>query len=207
MGRIYMRVRTVVRRSAGRMTSRVSSYKLGRVVECESHHEARFVYRADQDPAIVSFTEQPVRLRYPVEGVLRTHFPDFLVQMKDRVEFIEVKSARDAASPEISTRTDILIETLAPGGFGYRIATHEELGRQPSLDNVILLRRYRMQPVSDEDTARVMDAVGNGGATVPSLRASGIPPDALLSLASRNIIQFDLDQPFDEAALFLGSAR
>jgi hypothetical protein len=189
------------------MTSRVSSYKLGRVVECESHHETRFVYRADQDSAIISFTEQPVRLRYPVEGVLRTHFPDFLVRLKDRVEFVEVKSARDAASPEISARTAILIETLAPGGFGYRIATHEELARQPSLDNVILLRRYWMQPVSDEDAAQVMDAVGNGGATVPSLQASGIPPDALLSLASRNIIQFDLDQPFDEAALFLGSAR
>lgn len=202
-----MRVRTVVRRSAGRMTSRVSSYKLGRMVECESHYESRFVYRADQDPAIISFTEQPVRIRYPIDGVLKTHFPDFLVRRQDQVEFVEVKSARDAASSEISARTAILIETLAPGGFGYRIATHEELSRQPSLDNVILLRRYRMQPVSDEDAARVMEALAQGGATVASLQASGVPSDALLSLASRNIIQFDLDQPIDEATLFVGIAR
>jgi len=189
-----MRLRKVIRRTNRLVTSKVPSLKVGRVIACESRAEKHFVYRLDLDPTVVTFTEQPAEIQYPVDGVLRRHFPDFLVQRTTGPEFVEVKRAVDAARPEIANRTAILTAALAAQAIGYRVVTHEEIEAQPGLGNVRRLIRCRTTPVDPANADAVVAAVDVSFAMrLGDLVAGGFSRETVLSLVANGRLWLDID--------------
>jgi hypothetical protein len=64
----------------------------------------------DSEPTVIRFSEQPCEIAYLQDGVLRSHFPDILVEYVDRKELWEVKLESEATKPEIAARTALLME-------------------------------------------------------------------------------------------------
>lgn len=141
-----VRMRRLVHRGAPRPVFKLHSIKLARRVECESKLEVDVAVLLDASPAVTLFAEQPLALHYLDRQGWRRHVPDFMVQMGQRREFIEVKFEADV-DDEIRYRTGLLVESLAPHGWEYRILSEVEVRCGPYLENAQkLLRRGRQRP-------------------------------------------------------------
>lgn len=141
------RMRRVVSRSNHRVTGKYPSWKKRCMAYWESAIERDAFRRLDADASVLCFQEQPARIVYVVDGIRHIHYPDILVERESGKEFIEVKSDHDAASDEVTARTDALKTALAARGFGYRVWPEYEIRVRPRLDNEIYLLRYGQHPV------------------------------------------------------------
>src|ERR1017187_8729138 len=86
-----VRSRKVVSRSNARVTGKYPSWKMGRMIHWESNNELNAFRLLDCKFDIRSFSEQPCKIVYVMEGVERVHYPDILVATKEGKELWEVK--------------------------------------------------------------------------------------------------------------------
>lgn len=151
-----LRARTVVSRSQCRSTGKYPSWKTGRSIQWESPHERAVARLLDADPEVALFREQPLTICYTNHGESRRHYPDFLVEWRNGYrELWEVKSASDAARPEIVERTLYLTDVLPQAGFAYRMIVAEEIRTGPHLANAETLLKYGRVPVAVDDRERI----------------------------------------------------
>ena len=68
-----LRVRNVVTRSRERQTIKYPSWKIDRMVQCESLNELLAARIYDCDPSVVSFHEQAIAIQYVIDGEVRIH--------------------------------------------------------------------------------------------------------------------------------------
>ncbi len=116
-----LRVRKVVTRSRERQTYKYPSWKMDRMIECESLNELAAARIYDCDPRVVSFHEQAVVIHYLMDGEKRTHVPDFVVRRNSRIDIDEIKDGPGADDPEVQARTDLLTPLVAHLGLNYRV--------------------------------------------------------------------------------------
>lgn len=129
------RIRKVVKRSGRKITGKHPSWKMDRMVHYESEHELNAIHLHDADPAVTLIREQPARLRFVLNGEVRTHVPDFYVESEGKKIFREVKEVKEANRDEIRERTDLLKSILPIKGYEYDLITEEEIEVQPRLEN------------------------------------------------------------------------
>jgi hypothetical protein len=153
-----LRARNIVSRSQARATGKYPSWKMGRMLQWESPHELNAFRLLDADPAVVSFSEQPLVLTFELDEAEHEHLPDIRVALDGCVELWEVKTRAEALSPETVRRTALLARSLPALGYEYRVVTAEELRTQPRLGNALTLLRYGRQdiPVADRERLRVL---------------------------------------------------
>ena len=151
-----IRSRKVVTRSRARPTGKFPSWKMGRMLQWESIAELNAMRLLDVDFSVRSFAEQPVVVRYVLNGESRTHYPDLLVERDNGLkELWEVKPAKDAAREEVAERTALLQAALPTYGYEYRLLYAEDLRRQPRLSNVLEILKWGHGPISALDRERV----------------------------------------------------
>lgn len=144
-----LRARKVISRSKARPTGKFPSWKMGRMMHWESIHELNAYRLLDANPAVTAFYEQPLTIRFVLDGEQHRHYPDTLVILETgERELWEIKTAADAASSEVVARTRLLQAALSDKGFQYRVVLGEDLAKQPRLSNVLTLLKYGRQPVS-----------------------------------------------------------
>jgi len=136
-----LRSRKVVTRSRARSTGKYPSWKMGRMMQWESHHELNAFYLLDCDPNVTRFTEQPCEIVYVQDGVVKRHYPDILVEFGDRKELWEVKPESEATRAEVLRRTAVLTD-LARWGYAYKVVLSSDLAAQPRLSNSVRLLQY-----------------------------------------------------------------
>lgn len=124
----------------------------------ESTHELNAFRLLDANPAVLRFCEQPLTVRYVLDGVEHDHYPDIQVVTEQGKELWEVKTGEDAASPEVAQRTRLLAEALPAFGFAYRVVTAEDLAVQPRLANVLFVLRHGRTdiPIVERERIRVL---------------------------------------------------
>ena len=136
------RARRVVSRSNHRVTGKYPGFKSGRMHHWESSLEHDAFVLLDVSVEVISFCEQPAILYYGDDLKLR-HYPDVLVSYRNRREFVEIKTDREANSEEIVTRTALLTAALACHGYGYRVWTESEIRESTRrLANLRFLLRF-----------------------------------------------------------------
>ncbi len=115
------RVRKVVTRSRARQTQKYPSWKMDRMIECESGNElvASRIYDLDTD--VLSFHEQAVAIHYWMDGDERVHIPDFVVRRPKYIDIDEIKDTRDAENSDVLERARYLTPLLARLGLRYRV--------------------------------------------------------------------------------------
>jgi len=87
----------LVRGTAGNVSGRYPSKKMGCTIQFESHRgELAFIYQLEHDPAVFEFYDQPesIKLVYPGKtgkSVGTFHTPDFFVIREDGAGWVECK--------------------------------------------------------------------------------------------------------------------
>ena len=153
------RARRVVTRSRCRSTRKYPSLKAGPMVQAESPHERNAFVLLDACPAVTAFREQPVVIRFALDGVEHRHYPDILVTFADDSrEFWEIKPRRDAEDERVSARTRLMTAGLPRFGFRYRMVLAEDLSRQPRLGLAQDLLRHGKCAIDDVSRERIRKA-------------------------------------------------
>lgn len=150
-----VRSRKIVTRSRARPTGKFPSGKMGRMVQWESHNELNAYRLLEANSAVFAYHEQPLIIRFSLDGENHIHYPDVLVHCGQSHELWEIKPATQANHPSYVARTRFLEATLPEFGFVYRMIFAEELAKQPRLDNVLKFLKYGREPVSDTARERV----------------------------------------------------
>lgn len=143
-----IRSRKVVTRSRARSTGKYPSWKMGRMVQWESENELNAYRCLDMAPEVKAFHEQPLLLKYMLNGEEHYHYPDVLVDYGDSRELWEIKPKAQALKQEYVDRTLFLEAMLPKLGFTYRMVLAEELAAQPRLDTVLALLKHGRNPVT-----------------------------------------------------------
>lgn len=149
------RTRRVVSRSNHRVTGKYPSWKRKCMVHWESQIEHDAFRRLDADSSVITYEEQPAKIIYEVGDKTLTHYPDILVTWTTSRGFLEVKTDKDADSPEIRERTAIMVSLLLQAGFSYRVWRESEIRTQPALVNDTQLLTLGRKPVPLVERERI----------------------------------------------------
>lgn len=194
-----VRSRKVVTRSRARPTGKYPSWKMGRMLQWESVAELNAMRLLDADPSVLFFAEQPLILRYRLNGESRLHYPDQLVKRDTgSKELWEIKSERDAARSDVAARTALLRAALPTYGYEYRLVYAEELRRQPRLSNVLEILTWGRGPITAVDRERTralltrVPAVTWGAAVSGAVGCSG--RQVLSRLVLEGMVAFDINE-------------
>ena len=202
-----IRSRTVVSRSRARGTGKYPSWKMGRMVQWESPNELNALRLLDADPEVKAFREQPLAIRFTVDGETHLHYPDLLVEWRNGCrELWEIKPATEAARPQIFFRTQILDSALPRAGYTYRMVVAETLKREPRLSNALTLLKHGRKPISDADRERARRLL----LAAPAIRWASVMNGDLglrgraivCRLALEGVLSFDREQELIATTLF-----
>ncbi len=181
------------------VTGRFFSFKLNRIVECESLLEMNFCYLLEFDKDVVEYEEQPET--FILNGFRYT--PDFrVVYANGATEFVEVKPF--CKVPEYREKFRLIENHLREKGFRFRVWTEEDFN-PVYLDNLKFLYRYIQQPSGYEMYAeRVLSIIREAGkariediiAVFPEKEIAEILP-VIWHMIARNIIRADLNKPLN----------
>lgn len=120
------------------------SMKLGRMVECESLLEADAVRLLEFSPGVLSYQEQPAHIHYWDGGNMRDYYPDFQLELRDgRIVHLEVKRSEELAKATLENKFGAIARHYAEMGKHFRIATEQEIRKEPLQTNLRRLHYHR----------------------------------------------------------------
>ncbi len=176
------------------------------MIQWESANELNAFRLLDADPSASAYSEQPLTVRFVLNGETHLHYPDVLIQRDHSHELWEIKPQSEAVKPAFVARTRLLESELPRFGFAYRLVVAEDLAKQPRLSNTLLLLKYGREPVSDLARERVRQILSSvpeiswGAATSGDLGPKGY---GLLSrLALEGVLSFDINQKLTATTSF-----
>jgi hypothetical protein len=184
---------------------RFHSRKMKRTLRARSDLEFDMFLLCELDPAVDAYIEQPLRLRYPLDGRTRWHMPDLFVHRASVGTFMAIIPEEEAALPDRERRWPAIGATLALSGFGYCVQTERHIRRQPRVSTLRTLFADRHAPLPDGTIRRQLALAVPVGATVaisallarfPQLAAKHIH-----SLIVHGYLATDLDVPLGPASL------
>ena len=204
------RSRKVVTRSRARATGKYPSWKMGRMIQWESQNELNAYRLLDANPAVRAFHEQPLVIRFRLDGIEQAHYPDTLVELASSKELWEIKPATEAARPEYQARTRLMVKALPDFGFTYRMVIAEDLAREPRLTNTISLLKYGRQAVSLFEREKVRQVLlktggltwGDAISNIAGPRSRGL----LARLTLEGNLQISIDEPLTLGSRFVATA-
>jgi hypothetical protein len=189
------------------------SLKAGRPVWWESLLERDYIVLLEFDPDVLTFVEQPFRVRYSFEGRVRHYTPDFLVERKNKWQVVEVKSKEKASSeafrlfrlsaePEILKGARKFIAADDERACEFVVATEDKIRVQPRLENVKILRGYARTPFLPGHSVLCRRFLReNEGVSIADLVAAlsdkGVTLPVAYSLIYHGILTIDFNSPFD----------
>lgn len=182
-----------------------------RMIQWESPHELNAYRLLDCDPAVVSFEEQPLEIRYELNGEAHRHYPDVLVQRHSGNELWEVKTQADAVRPEVVERAALMTAELPRFGFRYRMMLAEDLGGQPMLVNALLILQYGRLAISIQERQLVLRFINDyreirwGDMHAGLLGTRGRM--CVCRLLLEGILDLDISQPINPETRIRAAAR
>ena len=201
-----LRSRKIVSRSRARPTGKYPSWKMGRMVQWESHNELNAYRLLDATPDVSAYHEQPLSIHFTLDGEKHIHYPDVLVEWRELRELWEIKPESEALSPKYVKRTKFLEGALPKLGFTYRMVLAEDLGRQPRLSNVLMLLKHGRVQIGDLERERVRELLAVAPEISWEVAARGDlgqnGRSTLSRLALEGAIHFDLEQPLCANSVF-----
>lgn len=139
--------------------------KGGRIVQCESFGERRWLLLLDRKHQVVDYGSQPEEFEfYDGLGRPHTYVPDFIVWFTDgHIEIHEVTRSFRRTREEIKRREEAAARICAGReGWSYAVHTEEDLPDGADLANLLVLiswraRAYAVPTVTDACKAHLAD--------------------------------------------------
>jgi hypothetical protein len=202
-----LRSRKVLSRSRARPTGKYPSWKMRRMLHWESENELNAFRLLDCDPDVNSFHEQPCEIQYVLNGQLRSHYPDILVEKNGRKELWEVKPESRAAEPEVIARTNLLDHGLPRWGYTYRVVLARDLSTHPRQANACVLLGFGRRAVIDREEEFIRRALSQHGSLLWSEACCGkyghSGRELLCSLVLKGVLTMDLNLPISPSTRFV----
>jgi hypothetical protein len=202
-----LRSRKVVSRSRARPTGKYPSWKMKRMVQWESENELNAFRLLDCDPNVTRFYEQPCQVMYVLDGRVKSHYPDILVEQNGGKELWEIKPESQAEKPAVATRTALLTQALPFWGYIYRVVLAKDLAMQPQQDNACFLLGFGRRAVTGFEQEFIRRALSRRGSLLWSDACSGeYGPrgrEILCSLVLRGLLTIDLNLPISPSTHFV----
>jgi hypothetical protein len=149
------------------MPGRWFSTTTGRFLEYESLLERDWMLLMDFDREVDWICEQPLRLRYVVDGRRASHVPDLLVWRAGMPELCDVKSKERIADPTFQSQVHATGRACREAGFGYRVLSEPD---RQLLMNARWLAGFREPPADpDGERARMAGELLSGPSMVGEL--------------------------------------
>jgi len=128
----------------------------------ESLLEAAYCLHLEFDEKVTEYFPQPKTFQVPIaDGTTFTYTPDFeVVYGCGRIAFVEVKPMNDLSDKGLLQRLNDFEKFIIQQGYGFLLATDEEIYNYPRFNNFERLYRYRHRTRIDakkvEDLKSVM---------------------------------------------------
>jgi hypothetical protein len=156
------------------MPGRWFSTTAGRFLEYESLLERDWMLLMDFEREVDWICEQPLRLRYVVDGRPASDVPDLLAWRAGDPEVCDVKSEERVTDPAFRAQVEATRAACAGAGIGYRVLSEPD---RQLLVNVRWLAGFRERPPDpDGERARMLSAMAAGSCTVGELLAGAREP-------------------------------
>jgi hypothetical protein len=183
---------------------------MGRMIQWESVNELNAYRRLDATPGALAYYEQPLMIRFVLDGETHIHYPDVLIEWGHRKGLVEIKSESDASNPVFAKRTRLLAAALPQYGFGYQMVGADELSKEPQLSNSLILLKHGREAVCDIAREQVRQillstlSITWESATKGDLDRNGRA--VLARLALEGYLAFDTTRPISSTTRFWRSA-
>ncbi len=185
------------------------SQKMRRMVMWESQIERDYIYLLEFDPAVISFEEQSVCVRYhdDRDGKIHRYTPDFLVtRAGNRVQVVEIKDDKTAESDDCRQLFRRVAPIICREGYEFMVVTDSMIRVQPLLDNVKLLQKYSTIRISDSHLLSLNDILSNRenipfGEIVHLMGLRGILKQEVFALLRHGILSMDFHKAIDDTAM------
>lgn len=208
-----MRVRKIVNRgSTTKVIGKFPSLKMGKTVWFESQIERDYIYLLEFDGDVLSYQEQPERVRYTREGRTHTYTPDFLVRRTDGEQLVEVKPEEQLAREENVALFRSIAPVIREQGREFLVVTDRIIRAQPRLENIKLLWRYARVPIIPRHHLYCQHLLGDGrqvslAEMFDFFRSKRVPLETAYALLYRGVIGTDITRPVSHSSMvFLPAA-
>lgn len=118
------------------------SLKNSRAVWYESLLERDFMQLLEADTDVISYREQPFKIRYVLNGKFHLYTPDLLVVRRLKKQIVEVKPESKAIAKEFEQLINCITPICSKDGYEYLVMTDKFIRMQPRLNNIKLLQKY-----------------------------------------------------------------
>lgn len=200
-----MPVRRIPRFGAQKNIGKFASVKTGRVAWYESLLERDYMYLLDFDPEVTYWHEQPLKIRYVLDG--KTHFytPDLEVDRDAKKQLVEVKSQEQVESGKFDSLFAAATSVSKDEGYEFVIATDQFIRQQPRLDSVKKLWKYARTPILPQHQLlcgqflqEKQSAEVELGDLIAFFKSKGVATQVVFALLFWGVLDFDLNQPLDQ---------
>jgi hypothetical protein len=203
------RVREISNKGGRKNIGKFPSLKLGRIVWWESLLERDFIYLLEFDGDVLSYAEQPFRIRYTLNGKRNSYTPDFSVNRKNKRQIVEVKLGKKAGEEHYVILFRIIAAICLNEGYEFVVATECDIRVQPRLDNIKLLWRYAKTPIHSYHHLLCREYFKSASASISTrlidlisfFNSKGIGRDAVYAMLYRGVISTDLKVPLEETSV------
>lgn len=203
-------VRNITNKRNRKNTGFFPSEKIGRPVAFESILESDYLYLIEFDRDVVSFIEQPITIRYTVNGKRYKYTPDFKVIRKNKIQIIEIKpkSKLDILLTNESKKQKFLAgcQFCKLNGYEFKIITDEQIQAGFLLKNIKFLFAFSRIHVPNIERRKIFENLENSDINlmtlINNLTSESIEKDLyksyILSLIYSQQLCTNLFKPLDQ---------
>jgi TnsA endonuclease N terminal len=182
-----------------------ASTKNQTLIPYESHLERDYLYFLEIDPQVISYTGQPFKLNYYLDGKSRKYTPDFFVERSNKKQVVEVKPASKAGLPKYLILFNKVAPIISELGWEFCVITDKMIRIQPFLNNIKILYKYSRVQYSVQNLIRCKDYLQNFSPVTikeatQSLHKDGISKQILFSLIYSGFLETELILPISDTS-------
>lgn len=175
------------------------------LIPYESHLERDYLYFLEIDSQVISYTGQPFKLNYYLDGKLRRYTPDFFVERTNKKQVVEVKPESKARLLKYLTLFNKVAPIITEFGWEFCVVTDKMIRIQPCLNNIKILYKYSRVQYSLQDLVRCKNYLQNfSSVTIQEatqvLHKDGISKQILFSLIFSGFLEIELILPISDTS-------
>jgi hypothetical protein len=199
-----MPVRKIPRYGAQKNIGKFASVKTGRIAWYESLLERDYMYLLDFDPDVTYWHEQPLKIRYLLDG--KTHFytPDVDVHRTSKKQIVEVKTQEQIATGKWDVLFRAARSICEEEGYEFLVATDKMIRQQPKLHNVKTLWKYARTHFMPQHQLLCAEffqkqaAEVELGDLIAFFKSESVSAQVVYAMLFWGILDFDLMQPLNQ---------
>jgi len=194
--------RIVTNKGTKKNIGKFFSQKMQTAIVYESLLERDYMYLLEIDPAVKSYSSQPLNISYTIDNTQRRYTPDFLVERTSKTQIVEVKPQQKLNSSENLARFSEIWRLFQKKNWEFVVITEEKIKVEPLLSNVKLLYRYAEQPLNSQQYFQCQQYFKHKKAVELKTALQDLTPalicqKSLYKLIFVGFLETDLMQPID----------